>query len=171
MASSRLAPRLAVPAQRPRNGFPGARSFERPDADAALPQPYCIVADLALDDEDRLAVAPLRGGSDAIKPESANVHRQAKPGIKSRGLRHGPDQVGAPADNGRIGDDQPEDDNLQTRQRQPPRFTPRSAAGDQSWSVAEKFSGDLRFGGQLDMNAAGQASRRSRYFRRFKFKE
>ena len=57
------------------------------------------IADRALDDEDRLAVTPLCRGGKAVEMDAAKVHRQTEQGKKRRGLRHGPDQIGARADN------------------------------------------------------------------------
>ena len=72
----------------------------------------CAVADLALDDEDRFAGMPLSGCGKAVKMDAAKVHRQTERGIKRRGLRHGPDHVGALADNGRVSERKSNDNAL-----------------------------------------------------------
>ena len=74
----------------------------------------CAIADLALDDEDRFAVVPLSRCGKSGKMHAAKVHRQTERGIKRRGLRHGPDNIGTLGNNCRVGHRKSENKALQT---------------------------------------------------------
>ena len=73
----------------------------------------CAIADLALDDKDPFAVMPLSGCGKVAKMDAAKVHRQTERGIKRCGLRHGPNQIRALADNRRISKRKSENNALQ----------------------------------------------------------
>ena len=74
----------------------------------------CTIADLALDDEDRFAVVPLSRCGNTGKMQAAKVHRQTERGIKRRGLRHGPDNIGTLGNNCRVSQRKSENKALQT---------------------------------------------------------
>lgn len=71
------------------------------------------IADRALDDKNRFAVSPLGSCGKAVKMDAAKVHRQPERGKKRCGLRHGPDQIGALADNRRVNEHKCENNALQ----------------------------------------------------------
>jgi len=74
----------------------------------------CAIADLAVDDEDRFAVVPLSRCGNTGKMQAAKVHRQTERGIKRRGLRHGPDNIGTLGNNCRVSQRKSENKALQT---------------------------------------------------------
>ena len=75
----------------------------------------CAIADLAFDDKNALAIVALGTGGKTVKIDAAHVHRQAKPGIEGRSLRHDPDHVHTPTD----------DQCVDKRQRKDARLQPR----------------------------------------------
>jgi len=109
--------RLSVraPAQRSRSKFPDAPHCGSQSAKARhLSALRCAIADLALDDEDRFAVVPFSRCGNAGKMHAAKVHRQTERGIKRRGLRHGPDNIGTLGNNCRVSQRKSENKALQT---------------------------------------------------------
>lgn len=84
-----------------------------------------VVDDVAFDHQDRHAFMLFGIGDQFVKGHAAQIYRHADRGVEGCGLRQRAHEIGAPADDDAVEDDQREDRQLQPRQ-QPAALAPGS---------------------------------------------